>query len=155
VTQRQHQRQRHETLERRGLQARWTPPLAPLTPEELPPGDHYVGAYRGYEAATYFDQVKLRLDYELVEPAAVARLVVPLFVNDSRPSRNHRPSRRSKFYQLWVQVNGGPPARGQRMVMQVFDGWWRLRIRWGLVKGEPSTPLVDALVERVAGGPTR
>jgi hypothetical protein len=41
------------------------------------------------------------------------------------------------------------------MVMQVFDGWWRLRIRWGLVKGEPSTPLVEALVERVAGGPTR
>jgi hypothetical protein len=130
----------------------WTPPLGPLTPEELPEGDHYVGSFRGYDSKPYFEQDKLRLDFALIEPASCAKLIVSMFVNDSRPDRNRRPSRRSNFYKLWVQVNGRPPARGQRMAMHIFEGYWRLRIRWGLVKGEPSTPVVDALLERVAGG---
>lgn len=133
----------------------WTPPLGPLTPEELPEGDDYLGSYRGFDAKPYFDQPKLRLDFEIIEPPSCATLIVPLFVTDNRPDRNRRPSKRSNFYKLWVWVNGGPPTRGQRMTMHIFEGYWRLRIRWGRVKGEPSTPCVDALLERVAGGPTR
>ena len=67
--------------------------------------------------------------------------------------RNRRPHKKSDFYKLWVRVNGGPPRRRQRMAMHIFEGYWRLRIRWGRVKGEPSTPKVEDLLERVAGGP--
>lgn len=131
----------------------WTPPLGPLTPEELPEGE-YLAAYRDFDATTiYFEQDKVRLDFEIIEPVACAGLFVPLFMNDTRLNRNRRPSRRSKFYALWEMANGGPPNRGQRMSMKVFEGYWRLRVRWGLVKGSPSTPVVDALLERTAGGP--
>ena len=130
----------------------WTPPLGPLTPEELPEGDDYIGSYRDHDFKHYFDQAKVRLDFELIDPPACANLIVSMFMNADELDRNRRPSTQSKFYKLWVRANGGPPKRGERMSIRVFAGYWRLRIRWGLVKGEPSTPVVDALLERVAGG---
>ena len=130
-------------------------PLGPLTPEDLPEGDDYIGAYREHELKSYFDQLKLRLDFELIDPSAYAHMIVSLFVNATGLDRRQRPSRRSKFYQLWVLANGGPPKRGQYMSPRVFEGYWQLRIRWGLVKGEPTIPVVDALLQRVVGGPRK
>jgi hypothetical protein len=121
----------------------------------LPAGDAYIGSFRGAELKEYFTWPKLRLDFALIEPADVASMIVSLYVNAKGFARQRRPSRRSKFYQLWVLANGGPPVRGQRMSMSVFDGYWRLAIRWGMVNGEPTTPCVDTLLERVAGGPAR
>ena len=129
------------------------PPLGPMTPEEFPAGDHYVGSYRGHEIKEHFEQLKIRLDFEIVEPPPYKTLLVPLFATYPALDRNRRPSRRSKFYQLWVMANGGLPKCGERMSMRVFEGYWQLRIRWGQVNGKPSTPVVDALLERVAGGP--
>jgi hypothetical protein len=90
--------------------------------------------------------------YELVTPPAVAGVRLPLFM--PHPGQR-RPSRRSKFYQLWTFANGGPPKRGQRMAMKVFEGYWVLTIRWGEVKGKPTIPVVAELLGRDAGGPRR
>lgn len=125
-------------------------PLGPLTPEELPEGDEYVVGFRGHDRKPYYDRPKVRLDFEVIEPAAYAGLVVSLFANYRELGRgfNRRQSSECKYYQLWVMANGGPP-KGERMTPRVFHGYWKVRIRWG-----KTTPVVD-LLERVAGGPKK
>ena len=124
---------------------------APLEPEDLPPGTKCLGAFRGADVKDYWDRTKLLLTFELIEPVAVAGLRVAAFM--AHPGR--RPSRRCKFYELWCKANGGPPKRGQRLAMKVFEGYWRFTIRWGERNGKPTIPVVDELLERVAGEPPR
>ena len=125
-------------------------PLAPFTPEDFPAG-FYLASYREAEQGTWFRQEKIRLVFEIIEPVAFATLLVSLFATLKRGGR--RPSIDSKYYRLWVQANGGPPQRGQRMTPRVFRGYWQIRVDWGRRQtGEPSTPKVAELLERVAGG---
>ena len=127
-------------------------PIAPLTHEDLPPGI-YVVAYRGCERKPYYQQSKIRLEFEIVEPAALAGERVSLYAT-CPANRNTRCSRAAKYYQLWVKAHGRPPQRGQRMSPSVFRGYWQVRIEWGKDKetGGPSTPCIADLIERVAGG---
>jgi len=127
-------------------------PIAPLTPEDLPAG-LYLVSYRTWEQKPYFGQPKVRLEFVIIEPAAFAGLLVSLFAT-CKEDPNRRSSRASKFYQLWVWANGGPPQRGQRMTPNIFRGYWQVRVDWGHDKktGAPTIPLVAKLLERVAGG---
>lgn len=126
-------------------------PLGPLTPEDLPAG-LYLASYRTWERKPYFGQPKIRLEFVIIEPVAFAGLLVSFFAT-CKEDRNRRPSRRSKYYQLWVRVHGGPPQRGQRMTPSIFRGYWQIRVDWGRsTTGEPTTPIVVDLLERVAGG---
>lgn len=123
-----------------------------FTPEDLP-GGPYLVCYRTYEKGWQFTQVKIRLDYVIVEPATYAGIIVSLFCTCTlNPNKRH--SRASKYYQLWVQANGGPPKRGERMTPSVFAGYWNVEVAWGVDRktGEPSIPKIEALLERVAGG---
>lgn len=124
-----------------------------LTPEDLPAGTYLV-SYRTWEKRAYWHQQKIRLDFVIIQPAAFAGVIVSLFCTCTL-SPNKRHSRASKYYQLWVQANGGPPQRGQRMTPSVFSGWWNVHVGWGQDRktGEPSIPKIDALIEKVAGGP--
>jgi hypothetical protein len=127
-------------------------PFGPLMPDDLPAGIYWV-SYRTWVRKSYFGQSKIRLDFKIVEPAAYAGLLVPLFAT-CKADPNRRSSRDSKYYQIWVRANGGPPVRGQRMMPSVFRGYWRVRIEWGRHKetGALTTPIVAELLERIAGG---
>jgi hypothetical protein len=122
-----------------------------LTPEDLPAGKYLV-SYRTWEKRSYWNQLKIRLDFVIVEPAAFAGLVVSLYATCTlNPNKRH--SRASKYYQLWVQAHEGPPQRGQRMTPSVFEGYWTVEVAWGRTKtGEPTIPKIEQLLERVAGG---
>ena len=126
-------------------------PLGPLTPEDLPTGN-YVASYKTYERRPYYGQPKIRLEYEIVEPVMYAGLLVSLYAT-CKQDRNQRPSRLSKYYQLWVRVHGAPPQRGERMTPSVFAGYWRVQVNWGCDKetGQLTTPYVAELLEKVAG----
>lgn len=133
--------------------------LPPLTPDDVPTGV-YLAAFVKASLDHYRGQRKIRLDFELIEPASVTGLIVSLWCTHPHRDLNRRHSKRSKFYKLWIFANGGPPKRGQRMTMKVFHGYWKVRVRWGvsngdggLPKGAPTSPVVDALLEREAGGP--
>jgi hypothetical protein len=127
-------------------------PLSPFSPQDLPAGC-YLASYSMYERRSYYGQPKVRLEYEIVEPMAFKGLLVSLYCT-CKQDRNHRPSRQSKYYALWIQARGGPPLRGERMTPIVFQGYWQIRVDWGRDKetGNPSTPYVAELLERVAGG---
>jgi hypothetical protein len=129
-------------------------PLGPLTPEELPAGE-YIAAYRDWDDGTWHGTPKIRLEFEIIEPPDYAKLIVNLWANHTMLDHrnNRRPHPESKYYTLWVLANGGPPKRGERMTPSAFQGYWRLRVRWGMKNGTLTTPCVDALLERVAGGP--
>ncbi len=127
-------------------------PVAPPSPEELPAGS-YVAAYRGDRRGRWFGQAKVELLFEIVEPLAQRGLRVSLFA--TLPKRG-QVSSRSKYYALWLQANGGPPRRGDRMTPRVFSGYWRVRVGWSIPqKDGPGKPIVTELIERVAGGPSR
>ena len=123
-----------------------------LTPEDLP-GGNYLVSYRTWEKMSYWGQSKIRLDFVIVEPTAYLGLLVSLYCTCTlNPNKRH--SRASKYYQLWVQANGGPPQRGQRMTPSIFQGYWDVAVAWGRNKtGEPTIPKIEKLLERVAGGP--
>jgi hypothetical protein len=124
-------------------------PVAPPSPVELPEGE-YVAAYRGVRRGQWFGQERVRLDYEIVEPANLCGVQVPLFC--TCPSQG-RVSPRSKYYELWSKANGGFPRRGDRMSPRVFKGYWRVRVSWSQTKsGAPGMPIVTELIERTAGG---
>lgn len=126
-------------------------PLGPLTPEDLP-GGKYLVSFRKAERGIWFRQHKIRLEYEIVEPIAFAGLLVSFFATH-KEDQNKRPSKQSKFYQLWVRVNGGSPRRGQRMSPNIFEGYWQVQVAWGRDKeDQPTKPYVAELLERVAGG---
>lgn len=122
-----------------------------LTPDDLPAGKYLV-SYKTWEKRPYFSQLKIRLDFVIVEPAAFAGIIVSLYCTCTlNPNKRH--SRASKYYQFWVQANGGPPQRGQRMTPSIFKGYWYVELGWGCTKtGELTIPKIDALLERVAGG---
>jgi hypothetical protein len=122
-----------------------------LTPEDLPAGDYLV-SYRTWEKRSYWNQLKIRLDFVIVEPVALRGMIVSLYCTCTlNPNKRH--SRASKYYQLWVQAHGSPPQRGQRMTPSVFEGYWNVEVAWGRTKtGEPSIPKIEKLIERVAGG---
>lgn len=122
-------------------------PVAPPSQSELPEGE-YIAAYRGAERRQWFGQEKVRLLFEIVDPAPCAGIQIPLFATLQKKS-----SPRSKYFELWVKANGGPPLRGDRMSPRVFSGYWRLRIAWSVPKnGGHPMPQVVELLERVAGG---
>lgn len=130
--------------------------LGDFTPEDLP-GGPYLVCYRKYEKGWQYTQVKIRLDFVIVEPATYAGIIVSLFCTCTlNPNKRH--SRASKYYQLWVQANGGQqPKAGQRMTPSVFEGYWNVEVAWGKKggkkDGEPTIPKIERLIERVAGGP--
>ena len=127
----------------------WAP--GDLTPEDLPAGPYLV-SYDDWEKHTYWHQLKIRLDFKIVDPVALRGIIVSLFATCTL-SPNKRHSRASKYYQLWVQANGGPPQHGQRMTPTVFEGYWYAEVAWGRNKaGEPTIPKIEKLIERVAGG---
>ena len=128
--------------------------LGDFTPADLP-GGPYLVCYRTYEKGWQFTQVKIRLDFVIVEPAAYAGIIVSLYCTCIL-NPNTRHSRASKYYQLWVQANGGPPKHGERMTPSVFAGYWNVEVSWGKKDGkkdgEPTIPKIERLIERVAGG---
>ncbi|MBX3334648.1 MAG: hypothetical protein KF876_11030 [Nitrospira sp.] len=122
-------------------------PIAPPSPSDLPAGE-YVAAYQGAERGQWFSQKKVRLLFEIVDPASCAGIQVPLFATLDAQS-----SPRSKYFALWVKATGSWPARGDRMSPLVFRGYWRVRIAWITPKsGGHPMPQVVELLEREAGG---
>lgn len=122
-------------------------PIAPPAQSDLPDGE-YIAAFRDATPGQWFGQQKVRLRYEIVEPAASAGIQIFLF--STLPKH---PSHRHKYYDLWVKANGGPPHRNDRMSPRVFCGYWRVRIAWSVPKnGGHSMPQVVELLERIAGG---
>jgi hypothetical protein len=122
-------------------------PIAPPSHSDLPNGE-YIAAYREAERGEWFSQQKVRLHFEIVEPAQYAAIEVPLFATLPK-----RPSQRCKYFELWAKANGGPPCRGDRMSPKVFRGYWRVSVGWSMPKnGGHSMPQVTQLIERVAGG---
>lgn len=122
-------------------------PIAPPSQSDLPDGE-YIAAFREGKLGQWFSQQKVRLQFEIVEPTASAGIKVFLFATLQK-----HPSQRTKYYALWVNANGGPPDRGDRMTCRVFRGYWRVRIAWSVPKnGGHSMPQVVELLERVAGG---
>ena len=122
-------------------------PIAPPSQSDLPNGE-YLAAFRDAKPGQWFGQQKVRLSFEIIEPAASAGIQVYLY--STMPKH---PSHRHKYYDLWVGANGGPPARGDRMTCRVFRGYWKVRVAWSVPKnGRHPMPLVTDLLERVAGG---
>jgi hypothetical protein len=122
-------------------------PVAPPSSTELPAGE-YIAAYRGAERGQWFGQQKVRLLFEILEPAEFASIQVPLFATLGK-----NPSPRWKYYGLWVKANGGSPLRGDRMSPRVFQGYWKIKVSWTAPNnGGYPMPYIQELVERVAGG---
>ena len=122
-----------------------------VTPEDFP-GGRYLVSYRTCDKHYNYNQYKIRLDFVIIEPAAHLGTIVSLFCTfELNPNKRH--SRASKYYKLWVQANGGPPQRGQRMTPSVFEGYWHVEVTWGMKAGVPTIPKIETLLERVAGGP--
>ncbi len=122
-------------------------PVAPPSPSDLPDGE-YIVAFLAHTIRSWFGQRKIRLTYEIIDPAQYAGIEVGLFATMGK-----RISRRSKFYALWVRANGGLPSRGDRMSPRVFRGYWRVRIAWSApAKCGYAMPMIVELIERVAGG---
>ena len=121
-------------------------PIAPPSQSDLPDGE-YLAAFRDAKRGQWFGQQKVRLRFEIVEPAASAGIQVYLY--STLPKH---PSHRHKYYNLWAEANGGPPARGDRMTCRVFRGYWKVRVIWSAPKnGGHPMPQVVELLERVAG----
>lgn len=124
-------------------------PAAPPTKDELPDGE-YVVSYRGAVRRRWFGQEKVELIFEVVDPAAARGMRVSLFA--TLPERG-RVSQRSKFFNLWTMANSGPPRRGSRMAPDVFQGYWKVRVRWTQSKdGGSGMPTITELIGREAGG---
>lgn len=122
-------------------------PIAPPSPSDFPEGQ-YVVAYRGAQRGQWFGQEKVRLLFEVVDPASCTGFQVPLFA-----TLNAQSSPRSKYFALWVKAKGSWPDRGDRMSPLVFRGYWLVRIAWITPKnGGHPMPQVIELLERVAGG---
>jgi hypothetical protein len=122
-------------------------PIAPPSQSDLPDGE-YLAAFRDAKRGQWFGQQKVRLLYEIVEPAASAGIQIFLYATLSK-----HPSHRTKFYALWVRANGGPPRRNDRMSPRVFRGYWNVRVAWRVPKnGGHPMPQVTELLEQVAGG---
>ena len=122
-------------------------PIAPPTQSDLPDGE-YLAAFRDAKPGQWFGQQKIRLRYEIVEPAASASIQVYLFA-----TLPEHLSPRHKYYDLWVKANGGPPHRGDRMSPRVFRGYWNLLVAWNTPKnGGHPMPQVTELLDRAAGG---
>lgn len=125
-------------------------PIAPPSQVDLPDGE-YLAAFREAKPGQWFGQQKVRLRYEIVEPATSAGIQIFLFATLQK-----HPSHRTKYYALWVKANGGPPNRGDRMTCHVFRGYWKVRVVWTVPKnGGHPMPQVSDLLERVAGGRAR
>jgi len=138
-------KQAPQNEEQREREYKW--PIAPPTPSDLPDGE-YLAAFRGGEPGQWFGQQKIRLRFEIFEPAAYAGIEVLLFA-----TLPNRPSPRHKYYDLWVRANGGPPHRNDRMSPRAFRGYWRVRIAWSVPKnGGHPMPQVMELLERTVGG---
>jgi hypothetical protein len=122
-------------------------PMAPPSQSDFP-GGAYLAAFRDAKLGQWFGQGKVRLRYEIVEPAASAGIQVFLFATLPK-----HPSHRTKYYGLWVKANGGPPGRNDRMSPRVFRGYWKVLVVWSVPKnGGHPMPQVTELLERVAGG---
>jgi len=122
-------------------------PIAPPSQFDLPDGE-YLAAFSEAKPGQWFGQQKVRLRFEIVEPAASAGIYVYLY--STLPKH---PSHRHKYYDLWVRANGAPPVRGDRMTCRVFRGYWNVRVAWSVPKdGGHAMPQVTELLERVAGG---
>ncbi len=121
-------------------------PMAPPSQSELPDGE-YIAAFRDAERGQWFGQQKVRLCFEIVEPAASSGIQISLF--STLPKHF---SHRHKYYGLWVKANGGPPGRKDRLSPRVFNGYWTVRVAWSVPKsgGHPMPQVID-LLERVAG----
>ena len=103
---------------------------------------------RDAKPGQWFGQQKVRLRFEIVEPAASAGIEV--FLYSTLPKH---PSQRHKYYELWVKANGSPPDRNDRMSSRAFRGYWKICIAWSVPKnGGHPMPQVTELLERVAGG---
>ena len=98
-------------------------PVAPPSETDLPAGG-YVAAYIKYVRGKWFDQEKIQLMFEIVEPTQFAGIVVPLFATFPK-----KISQACKYYGLWVKANGGLPQRKDRMSPSVFSGYWHVLIR--------------------------
>lgn len=79
-------------------------------------------------------------------------------------SREHpRAGRRGHFWSAWVQANGGPPKRNDRMSPRIFERRQATVIvtqttkthKSGTVSAEESYSVVRAVVEWRTGGPSR
>ena len=137
-------------------------PTAP-DPEEPPPGKYLIAYLRG-RSIERFGRRDIEVDFEIIEPIRWAKKVVKMYfpVPPEGP-----PSRASKYYQAWIQANGAPPKRGDRMSPRVFEGYWhaeldrtkRTTTRNGgirrLTDGETGRIRVEHLIERAAGAPAR
>lgn len=129
---------------RRERESDW--PIAPPSRSDLPDGE-YLAAFLDAKCGQWFGQQKVRLLYEIVEPAASAGIQIFLFATLPK-----HPSHRTKYYALWVKANGGPPHRNDRMSPRVFNGYWKVRVAWSMPKnGGHPMPQVTELLERVAG----
>ena len=69
-------------------------------------------------------------------------MIVNLYANYKmlEARNNRRPDPDAKYYELWEKANGGPPKRGERMTASVFQGYWKIRVRWSKKKktGKPG-----------------
>lgn len=121
-------------------------PLAPPSEADLPGGE-YIVSFVDCIQIDYFGQQKVRLQFVTVEPRQYADMMVPLFATLAKP-----PSRRSKYYALWVKANDGVPSRNDRMTARVFRGYWKARLDWSVPKnGGHRMIQVTDLIERIAG----
>ncbi len=125
-------------------------PLAPPSQSDLPDGE-YIAAFRDAQRAQWFCQEKIRLRFEIIEPAIYAGIQVYLF--STLPKHL---SHRCKYYALWVKANGGLPHRNDRMSPRVFHGYWKIRVAWSVPQNDGyPMPQVVELIERVAGARAR
>jgi hypothetical protein len=76
-----------------------------LTPEDLPAGKYLV-SYRTWEKRSYWNQLKIRLDFVIVEPASACRVPLVLTNPLTRACEN-----RSVRPELARKIQEDNPAR--------------------------------------------
>lgn len=135
---------------------------------------HYVpripaGKYPAYcrEAKVYRDRQFRRwvfvAQFDILDGSLINTLAQLSWYLNLGSGERPRAGRRSRFWSEWVQANGGPPRRKDRMSPRVFEGRQATVIvtdttkthNSGTVNAEESYSVVRTVVEWRTGGPPR
>ena len=131
----------------------------------IPPGDYHAISRT---ASVYYDKQFKRwvcaVQFDIVSDSLLMETAARLtwFLNLGSRAKP-RASRRSRYWVAWVQANGGPPKRGDRLAPRVFMG--RLAIvrvedtskthACGKVESEQAYSVIRDVIEWQTGGRLR